>query len=101
MLTASPSIASKWLVPRLEHFLRIAPEADIRIDVSSEPLDFGRDEIDVAIRFGDGNYPGLSVEPLFEETVFPVCGRKTYWDIRSSTWNGTTSGLPGQTGRCG
>jgi LysR family glycine cleavage system transcriptional activator len=73
MLTASPSIASKWLVPRLEHFLRIAPEADIRIDVSSEPLDFARDEIDVAIRFGDGNYPGLSVEPLFEETVFPVC----------------------------
>lgn len=76
MLTASPSIASKWLVPRLEHFLRIAPEADIRIDVSTEPLDFGRDEIDVAIRFGDGNYPGLSVEPLFEETVFPVCSPK-------------------------
>jgi LysR family glycine cleavage system transcriptional activator len=73
MVTASPSITSKWLVPRLEHFLRIAPEADVRIDVSTEPLDFARDDIDVAIRFGDGNYPGLNVDRLFEETVFPVC----------------------------
>lgn len=72
-VTASPSIAAKWLVPRLDRFLETAPGADVRIDVSSEPLDFEREDIDVAIRFGDGNYPGLMVEKLFHDTLFPVC----------------------------
>ncbi len=72
-VTASPSIAAKWLVPRLDRFLESASGADVRVDVSSEPLDFERDDVDVAIRFGDGIYPGLQVEKLFHESVFPVC----------------------------
>ncbi len=72
-VTASPSIAAKWLVPRLDRFLESMPGADVRIDVSSEPLDFEREDIDVAIRFGDGIYPGLQVEKLFHDTLFPVC----------------------------
>jgi LysR family glycine cleavage system transcriptional activator len=72
-VTASPSITAKWLVPRLGRFLEIVPDADVRIDVSQTPLDFAGDDIDIAIRFGDGAYPGMKVERLFEETVFPVC----------------------------
>jgi LysR family transcriptional regulator, glycine cleavage system transcriptional activator len=72
-VTASPSIAAKWLVPRLDRFLAIVPGADVRIDVSSSVLDFERDEVDIAIRFGTGNYPGLKVDLLFEDSVFPVC----------------------------
>jgi LysR family glycine cleavage system transcriptional activator len=72
-VTASPSIAAKWLVPRLDRFLDSVPGADVRIDVSSDPLDFDREDIDVAIRFGDGVYPGLNVEKLFHDTLFPVC----------------------------
>lgn len=72
-VTASPSIAAKWLVPRLDRFLESSPAADVRIDVSSEPLDFDREDVDVAIRFGDGVYPGLTVDKLFQDTVFPVC----------------------------
>ena len=72
-VTASPSIAAKWLVPRIDRFLESMPGADVRIDVSSEPLDFDREDIDVAIRFGDGVYPGLVVEKLFHDTLFPVC----------------------------
>ena len=72
-VTVSPSLAAKWLVPRLDRFLDSSPGADVRIDVSSEPLDFDREDIDVAIRFGDGNYPGLVVEKLFHDTLFPVC----------------------------
>ena len=72
-VTASPSIAAKWLVPRLDRFLDTAPGADVRIDVSSSLLDFERDDVDVAIRFGDGNYPGLAVDKLFSDTLFPVC----------------------------
>ena len=72
-VTVSPSLAANWLVPRLDRFLESVPGADVRIDVSSEPLDFDREDIDVAIRFGDGNYPGLVVEKLFHDTLFPVC----------------------------
>jgi LysR family glycine cleavage system transcriptional activator len=72
-VTASPSIAAKWLVPRLDRFLQTMPEADVRIDVSSLVLDFDRDDVDVAIRFGDGNYPGLAVDKLFHDVLFPVC----------------------------
>lgn len=72
-VTASPSIAAKWLVPRIDRFLEAVPGADVRIDVSSEPLDFDREDIDVAIRFGEGIYPGLQVEKLFHDTLFPVC----------------------------
>lgn len=75
-VTASPSITAKWLVPRLDRFLEKVPGADVRIDVSQSVLDFERDDIDVAIRFGTGNYPGLKVDMLFQEMVFPVCSPK-------------------------
>jgi LysR family transcriptional regulator, glycine cleavage system transcriptional activator len=72
-VTSYPSITAKWLVPRLDRFLEIAPDVDVRIDVSQAPLDFARDDIDIAIRFGDGVYPGMKVDRLFDETIFPVC----------------------------
>jgi LysR family glycine cleavage system transcriptional activator len=73
MVTTSPSLAAKWLVPRLDGFLEHHPEVDVRIDVSQRLVDFAEDGVDIAIRFGTGDYPGLVVERLFEETVFPVC----------------------------
>ncbi|HEY1383288.1 MAG TPA: transcriptional regulator GcvA [Dongiaceae bacterium] len=73
MVTTSPSLAAKWLVPRLDGFLEHHPEVDVRIDVSQRLVDFAEDGVDIAIRFGTGDYPGLVVERLFEESVFPVC----------------------------
>ncbi|MGH6891092.1 MAG: LysR substrate-binding domain-containing protein, partial [Dongiaceae bacterium] len=73
MVTTSPSLAAKWLVPRLDRFLDRHPEADVRIDVSQRLADFAEDGVDIGIRFGTGDYPGLLVERLFEESVFPVC----------------------------
>ena len=73
MVTTSPSLAAKWLVPRLDGFLEQHPEVDVRIDVSQRLADFAEDGVDIAIRFGTGDYPGLVVERLFEESVFPVC----------------------------
>jgi len=72
-VTASPSITAKWLVPRLDRFLAVVPGADVRIDVSQSMVDFERDDVDIGIRFGTGNYPGLKVDRLFQEMVFPVC----------------------------
>ena len=67
------SFAAKWLVPRLPRFRDQFPEIDIRIDISDSLADFARDEIDMAIRFGNGAYPGLRSDRLFYEDVFPIC----------------------------
>ena len=72
-VSASPSIAAKWLVPRLDRFLGQAPGAEVRVDVSTTALDFERDDVDIAIRFGQGRYPGLKSDLLFTDKIFPVC----------------------------
>ena len=71
--TTSPSFAAKWLVPRLHRFLELHPDADVRVDVSDRLVDLPREEVDVGVRFGRGQYPGLKVDRMFEETIFPVC----------------------------
>lgn len=72
-VTASTSIAARWLVPRLDDFMQAMPGVDVRLDVSDRVREFARDEIDVAIRFGNGNYPGHRADRLFDNTIFPVC----------------------------
>jgi LysR family transcriptional regulator, glycine cleavage system transcriptional activator len=72
-VSSTPSVAAKWLVPRLDSFLSAYPSADVRIDVSNTLVDFDRDDVDVAIRFGAGKYPGLRADLLFQDTLSPVC----------------------------
>jgi LysR family transcriptional regulator, glycine cleavage system transcriptional activator len=72
-VSSTPSVAAKWLVPRLDGFLSAFPSADVRIDVSNTLVDFERDDVDVAIRFGAGKYPGLRADLLFQDTLSPVC----------------------------
>ena len=67
------SFAAKWLVPRLFRFRRAHGDIDVRLSTSEKLADFVTDGIDVAIRYGRGQYPGLKVELLLEEDVFPVC----------------------------
>lgn len=73
VVTTTPSIATKWLVPRLDRFRRQHPDIDLRIDASTGLADFARDGIDIAIRFGPGRYPGLRVDRLLTEEMSPVC----------------------------
>lgn len=72
-VTASTSVAARWLVPRLDDFMAALPGVDVRLDVSDRVRDFARDDVDVAIRFGNGNYPGYRADRLFDNTIFPVC----------------------------
>lgn len=72
-VSAAPSIAGKWLVTRLERFRMKEPAIDVRLDAANHLTDFDRDGVDLVIRYGGGNYPGLHVEPLFETNVVPVC----------------------------
>lgn len=67
------SLAANWLVPRLGQFRAQHPEIDVRISASDEMVDFGRDDVDMAIRYGTGDWPGLEVLLLMREDVFPVC----------------------------
>lgn len=68
-----PTFAAKWLIPRMDRFVKAHPEIDLRVSTVSDAPDFERDEYDVAIRFGSGVYPGLHVEPCLSVAVFPVC----------------------------
>ena len=72
-VTASPSIAAKWLVLRLHRFQERHPEIDVRISTSDDVVDLTRGDFDLAIRYGTGRYPGLTVELLMQNEVFPAC----------------------------
>ncbi|WP_374378396.1 transcriptional regulator GcvA [Dongia sp.] len=71
-LSVAPSFATKWLMPRLDRFCSLHPEIDVRVSASAELVDFGRDSVDLAIRYGRGGYAGLVSELLLRESVFPV-----------------------------
>jgi LysR family glycine cleavage system transcriptional activator len=68
-----PSFAARWLVARLGRFRRAHPEVDLRIDPNSGLADFAHGDVDVGIRYGKGNYPGLRADRLMAEDIFPVC----------------------------
>jgi len=72
-VSVMPSFAGKWLVPRLGRFRQRHPDIDVRISASSELADFERDDVDIAVRYGRGDWPGLRVELLMHETLFVVC----------------------------
>lgn len=71
-VTAGPAFTAKWLAPRLYEFAQSHPEIELRFSAALRVMDFARDNIDVAIRFGFGPDPGLYSVPLAEEWVVPV-----------------------------
>ena len=72
-VTASPSFAAKWLVLRLHLFQERAPDIDVRLSATDEVVDLTRGDFDLGIRYGAGRYPGLEVELLLQNEVFPAC----------------------------
>src|SRR5262249_53944886 len=75
-VSTSPDFAAKWLVNRLSRFAEEHPDVDLRVSATTHYVDFARDDVDVAIRHGAGNWPGLDVERLYSERLFPVCSPK-------------------------
>jgi len=72
-VSVMPSFAAKFLVPRLGGFRRAHPDIDVRISASERLVDFAREDVDVGIRYGRGNWPGLRVDRLVRVNIFPVC----------------------------
>jgi LysR family transcriptional regulator, glycine cleavage system transcriptional activator len=67
------SLAAKWLLPRLSSFQEAHPGIDVRITTSTALVDFKSGDVDAAIRYGRGNWPGLRADWLTADEMFPVC----------------------------
>ena len=68
--------AVRWLVPRLARFLGLHPEISVQITTSHERVDFRREDIDVAIHYGQRADKGLASQTLFNEVLVPICSPK-------------------------
>ena len=72
-LTMDANFATKWMVPRMDSFRERHSEIDLRFDISFALRDFERDDVDAAVRFGKGRYPGLIAHRIFTSMIVPVC----------------------------
>jgi LysR family glycine cleavage system transcriptional activator len=70
------SFAVTWLVPRLKRFRDHEPDIDVRLSASDQLVDFAREDVDLAIRYGRGDWPGLWVDRIMTEDITPVCSPK-------------------------
>lgn len=84
-VTVSPAFAAKWLLPRLNRFQELCKETDVRLDMSLKPVDFVAQQVDIGVRYGLGNWPGLIAEKWLEEDVFPVCSPKLHHEMSTLT----------------
>ena len=75
-VSTSPNFAAKWLVHRLARFAEAHPGIDLRISASMHHVDFAHEDVDLAIRHGDGRTAGLHVTRLCAEELMPVCSPK-------------------------
>lgn len=72
-ISAMPSFAAKWLAPRLAEFTSRHPRYQVRLAGEDMLACFDRGDIDIGIRYGAGDYPGLHCERIAAATAFPVC----------------------------
>ena len=72
-ITALPTIAAAWLVPRLGAFQLTHPRLAVRLDTTVELVDLNRGEFDVGIRIGAGEWPGLDADFLLPSLFTPLC----------------------------
>ena len=75
-VSTSPDFAAKWLVHRLGHFAEAHAGIDLRVSATMHHVDFAREDVDMAVRHGDGNWPGLDAVELSAEQLFAVCSPK-------------------------
>lgn len=72
-VSTTASLAAKWLVTRVAAFQDANPGIEVRITTSAHLVDFRREEIDMAVRYGRGSWAGLRARWLMAEDIFPVC----------------------------
>ena len=70
------TFALSWLVPRLPRFNARHPEIEVGLIATPRLTDFTREDVDAAVRYGFGPWPGLRCDVLFAEGLTPLCGRR-------------------------
>src|SRR5260221_2720709 len=68
-VSTSPDFAAKWLVHRLGRFAESHPEIDLQVSATAPHVDFAREDVDLAVRHGDGKWPGLDLVRLCSEQL--------------------------------
>ena len=69
----APGLGSAWLLPRLADFRAQHPDVTVMLQSSNDDIDFARQSVDVAIRWGNGRWPGARAMRLARASAFPVC----------------------------
>ena len=75
-VSTSPDFAAKWLVHRIGRFAEAYPDIELRVSATLQHVDFAREDVDIAVRHGEGNWPGLAVARLCSEQLFAVVSPK-------------------------
>ncbi|MBP6562240.1 MAG: LysR family transcriptional regulator, partial [Neisseriaceae bacterium] len=71
-ISTVPSFAASWLVPRLNRFNAQYPEIEVRVEATPKLVDLKRQQVDIALRHGLGDYPGLTTIRLLAPEMVPV-----------------------------
>ena len=80
------TFAAKWLIKRLPKFQERHPKINVRLDASVENVNFSRDNVDLAIQFGRGDWRGVEKRLLIPDVIQPVCSpkfRRKHPELRS------------------
>jgi len=72
-LCVPPTFAARWLIPRLASFHQQHPSIGVQINTNVDWVDLDSQELDAAIRFGNGHWSGLHAMPLARNVIAPVC----------------------------
>jgi LysR family glycine cleavage system transcriptional activator len=81
-VSTTASLATKWLISRVAAFQDANPGIEVRISTSTHLVDFQREEVDIAVRYGHGVWPGVRADWLMAEHIFPVCSPDLLNDVR-------------------
>jgi DNA-binding transcriptional LysR family regulator len=78
-----PSLAIKWLMPRLASFYASHNDIDVEVGTTSRPSDWQLDQCDLGIRHGTGDWSDVEFDHLFDDSLVPVCSPQMAAGIRS------------------
>ena len=76
-----PTYGTRWLIPRFSSFAQSHPAIQVHFTTRLSVFDFASEDLDAAIHYGEGHWPGATVEPLMDEEVLLVCS-KSYREQR-------------------
>lgn len=83
-VSVAPFFSAVWLTPRLAGFIKLHPGVDIRLHHAYLPPDFERDEIDLGISWGNGNWPAVNAEKMLDGCLVPVCSHRVAGKLPSA-----------------